>query len=65
MGRADEIARLERTIAELEDSIRRREASQHPEKYVNCLAQDRYHLAKHRRELEELKQRGVADDRCG
>jgi hypothetical protein len=65
MGRAEEIERLEEAIIVLEASIRRREASAHPEKYKNCLAQDRYRLAKHRRELEELKQRGVADDRCG
>ena len=55
MGRAEEIQRLEQTIATLEASIKRREESKHPEKYVNCLAGDKFMLAKHRIALAELK----------
>jgi len=55
MGRAEEIERLEEVIKSLEVSIKKRENSSHPEKYVNCLAGDRYMLAKHRIALAELK----------
>jgi hypothetical protein len=55
MGRAEEIERLEEVIKSLDVSIKKRENSSHPEKYVNCLAGDRYMLAKHRIALAELK----------
>ena len=55
MGRDEEIERLEETIIVLEASIKRREMSRHPEKYVNCLENDRFFLKKYREALEELK----------
>jgi len=59
MGRDEEIERLEETIIVLEASIKRREMSRHPEKYVNCLENDRYLLKKYRKELAELKESNI------
>jgi len=54
MGRAEEIERLENMIKSLDVSIKKRENSSHPEKYTNCLENDRYILKKHRQALAEL-----------
>ena len=46
---------IEDGIAKLEDTIRRREESEHPEKYVRCLKQDRITLAYMRDRLSRLR----------
>jgi len=55
MKKEDEIYHLEQAVSVLEESIRKRELSSHPEKYIKCLENDRVILAKTKERLANLK----------